>query len=386
MSEYVHFLIEEMEEWRHFLDPNYKYKSIVFRYSIIFNNFPTLFKYGISFVTIFAFVPLLALAILRIAGFLSIQTFAWSALTIQISFTTMLTIVSTITFSTLLKYNDDKYHFNKQAKFAVLSASTNISSISIWAIISADPLFLALSMCWTLGTIPLLDWLCNILYPIYLIKEETKKINTVTRVGSGSSSVGIHGKTNIMIEILCDSIGFETFMNHLRSEFAAENLLFVVYLIQFQNFLIEYGQKQGKQFFDDSDTNNKPFISKDWKLPGNVPKCGIFEMHDYNKNKKKNTDASKDGKIMFGVVDVIYKTFVEKQRATLEVNISGRNRAQISHFYNKMNSQLEQDDYDYDDDVGKMKNMWQSLRVAGLECWQLMSHTLGRYQLPDSLA
>ena len=388
---YFFFLTEEMQEWREFLDPNYKFKSIVFRYSIIFNNFSTLLKYSVGFIIIFTFIPLFILAILVFLSFLSTTVMAWCCLIIEVSFATTLTIVGSITFNTLLKYNNNKYDFNKQAKLLVLCATVNISAISIWTIVGTDPFFLALSICWALVTIPFVDWICNILYPIYLLKEKENKIKinaTGDTIGDANGNINrIYGKTNALVKIVCDPIGFETFMNHLRSEFAAENLLFVVYLIQFQNFLIQFSKKQGKELLFDGNDEWKPFIIKDWKLPDNVPQSAIFEMHDrasnaQNKNKNKNKNEKKN--VMFRVVDVIYRKFVEKQRAILEVNISGRNRAQIAHFHSKMiNEQLEYCDYD---DIGKIKDIWLSLRVAGLECWQLMSHTLARYQLPDSLA
>ena len=365
-----------MQEWRQFLDPNYQVKSIVFRYSIIFNNYTTLIKYGIVFMILFSFIPMVIISIVFLLDLLSSLTYALICLTVEICFSAMLVAIAAITFNTLLRYNN-KYYFNKESKLLIICSCLNMTGSASWVIVSRDPIFLAFSLCFALATVPLADWICSILYPVHLIQQEKIKAkNDFTALtiltDSPNQTNRAQEKTNLLVKVLCDPIGFESFMDHLRSEFAAENLLYVVHLIQFQNFLIKYGKHQGIEcIFDDND--QKPFILKDWKLPANVPKSRIFDCDDGLAQNQKNTNA------IFDVVDVIYKKFVERGHAPLEVNIPSRNRNKITRFYTKMRTQQG------DNDLHKIRSIWESLRISGMECWKLMSSSFTRYRLPKSV-
>ena len=144
-----------------------------------------------------------------------------------------------------------------------------------------------------------------------------------------------------------DSTTFDLFMTHLNDEFTIENGLFIIYLLQYQKFLIENNilksfqdenqqaqlQQGNDHHHDDHDSgdattktdmNNRNLILKGrLKLPPNIPQSPLFEMKSntktvtHSKNRKSKKIIAKTG-----VVD-------EKETTDTSTNINTNGTEEI---------------------------------------------------------
>lgn len=456
----IHVTSEEMQEWRKILDPDYDYKSIVFRYPIIFSSHSTLLKI-VACIVFISGIPLILVTILYAIDVIGVWSYGYTFMITEFSFCVVVTIIAAVIFQTLLKYND-KYYFNKQSKYIIVSGFVFMLAYAFNLLLSVDPFFLVIMQCWALTCIPLTFWIWSILYPVYLIycmKKNTNDINTNHNHKSKNNKTNENNKNSVektketrlsdyvagtkmtvdrqsssrnndqeneLVKVLSHPIGFESFMEHLRSEFAGENLLFVVYVIQFQMFLIEskiavFMDKIGSEIENQKNSHStnsiecKPFVQKIWILPQNVPKSSIFatktgkKLKDGNKSninvsvqsfsasassrqmsievvdepglEKSILETLKNTRVL-DMVQVIFTKFVEQGHAPLEINISHQNRAKITSCYFDL---TKSDNMTNHQTMECFHQLWDGLRIAALECWQLMSYSAARFKAPQAM-
>ena len=98
-----------------------------------------------------------------------------------------------------------------------------------------------------------------------------------------------------IFDIFNDSVTFDLFMTHLNKEFAIENGLFLIYLLQYQQFLINIGILSNNQ------TNLLIFKGR-LTLPNSVPQSSLFEVNSDIKiitssssNSTSNTNTPRKG-------------------------------------------------------------------------------------------
>ena len=211
-------------------------------------------------------------------------------------------------------------------------------------------------------------------------------ISTSTSTGTGAvapvSGLAVQqSKSGKLIEIITDSVGFESFMQHVISEFATENLIYVVYLIQFQSLLFELNY--GKHFNHETIDNREVFIQAHWNLPQNVPKSSIFEV-----DKELAGDEEYSMKKVKEIVQVIFKQFVQRGYAPLEINISHGNRQEITAIYtaiwnnnnNNNGNNNNGENAEVVMDIKQFLPLWKALRTAGLQMWNMLGHSETRFK------
>ena len=202
-------------------------------------------------------------------------------------------------------------------------------------------------------------------------------------------------KTRSLMNIISDANQFEAFANHLNKEFACENLLFIVYIIQYQNYLIN------KKIID-KDCKDLIFITNNWKLPQNVPQSPLFVDNininnnvDENKSDvappvsvsptiktKKKGDSSvsiiesmKNGdKKNIMIFEFLFKKFLQRGWANLEINISDLRREALHKHYNNIKEAKEKN---FD-----VEQVWKDLILAACEIWVLLGYNQTRFRMP----
>ena len=206
------------------------------------------------------------------------------------------------------------------------------------------------------------------------MRMRSRSINSIDRSISRtsiSSNIDNNNAKGTIIDIFNDSVTFNLFMKHLNKEFATENGLFIIFLLQFQQFLLKY------QILIDN-TKNLIFKGK-LSLPDCVPLSPLFANHvaliqvyndnnasagvthheidrveehtDYPnsptitisalKNEKRNKILiknliSKDKQLCLMILNAfshIYNKFIERDYASFEINISDYNRNNIAKIY-----------------------------------------------------
>lgn len=148
------------------------------------------------------------------------------------------------------------------------------------------------------------------------------------------------------------STTFDLFMKHLSKEISIENGLFIIYLLQFQQFLVEYNIL--------GDNKEDLVMKGNIKLPSHVPQSPLFVMTNVISEHKnidivnRNSIDDGNGRIvrkidqlieinvdstlkMLNAFVFIYEKFIKRDIAPFEVNISSRNRDQIAYWYNLLN-------------------------------------------------
>ena len=213
---------------------------------------------------------------------------------------------------------------------------------------------------------------CLVYYPIYMMKSDNAKVlNELSNSDNLNYSSNHISRRKLMVNILSNETGFELFMSHLVKEFASENLLFIVYLIQFQRYLIETNYLNFKVKME----NDKSLIliDKEWILPNNVPKASIFNATSIWDEEKIDSDSNKRLEASaINIAEIIYQKFIQRDFATMEVNISDRNRTDLTQTYQNWKNCSEKETLD-------IEILWKPLRVAGLETWTLMMSSLNRF-------
>ena len=431
---------EAMAEWHTLLDPNYTYKNCIVKY--LSSNKQRVI-YG-TILSILIIIPFFIIFILNVSS-IGIMSSGTAVLYITIManvFALSLTIVFFIIARAVVLFND-KYYLNKECKYLMISSCITGILGTGTLFLTHNIEFIAVYACTDMIIIYTYCWIFTVLYPVYIIRKklQTKKskskkhitnaktktntktntntsidnsqppkhlhLHSATYSHSHSHSPGSpgspkspespsHGKKFFhdkkdLVDILCNAAGFESFIQHLVSEFATENLLFIVYLIQFQMFLIEINFLPQN---NDQDVTSKRlyFIQREWNLPQNVPQSVVFKPKKEKINlKSKNGDNENIVAVippteewqdyteqMINIFVIIFEKFIDNGRAPLEINVSDRTRAAASVHYNNLSSSYSNTGPRL---TGKQEllGMWQSLRTAGIECWRLLSFSLSRY-------
>ena len=164
-------------------------------------------------------------------------------------------------------------------------------------------------------------------------------------------------------------------MQHLISEFASENLLFIVYLIQFQTFLFEINYIN--HFNDNIDKTKDVLFTSQWKLPQNVPKSVIFDSSHINSNNINEHNFR-----IFLIFEIMFKKFLEESRAPLEINISHKNRSKLTQFYIKYQKEGDESENGEITINKEFIFIWKYLLAAGKEAWELIKHSQQTYTRP----
>ena len=134
----------------------------------------------------------------------------------------------------------------------------------------------------------------------------------------------------------CTYIDYTRFFKHCQKEFCSENLLFITLIAQWQHFLIKHKMwpktKNGElntsiQLIDSNVVINAmdvlPMLSKlEQNMTTNI---------DLNLNSIDTINA--DYKIFVPIIEMIYKKYIEMNRAPFEVNISFDVREKIEKDY-----------------------------------------------------
>ena len=410
---------ETLAEWRVALDPEYQPKSRILRYEL---KDPGL-KYLVSLLIIGGAATIIFVFILYKPSKMISETTAFAALlVIEIGIIIAEGFTLTMMMRSVYVYND-KYYFNQQTKHLMVFTWTfAIPFVSFFVLISVAATYaqILLTSLVPLGIVSCC-WV-YVLYPVFFLTKEydlihgnnnnnnnenddsNKKQNSATVVKQNSVSIN---KKQQLINILSNDKQFELFMTHLLSEFASENLLFVVFLIHLQMFLIEinylneninenndndntiikiYGdskeeKEKEKEREKEIEKREKEtyFIHKHWMLPNNVPRCYLFKPI-----AQQNMEIGKKNDRVFGIFEVIFKKFIQSGRAPLEINISSQTRKVITQCYNGLKQEKEKAkaansqsliDIDHKDIIA----VWKCLRQAGLEVWTLMIYAATRF-------
>ena len=378
---------EELKEWRQVLDHKYQSKSFVLSNPRYFDH-----KYQQRATIAWCVLLTIPLLVNQFLFTFNITSEIVYAAILALDQTTMFMVfcaASIVTFKKLLTH-EGKYYFNQQAKLLNCLAVELAIIALIGPIIAQSLYFLAMYALFVITNGMMNNWIGVVVFPLYKIRQQDRITNdkntqnlvsssTSPRAGNGhgGNGKGMMNKNEILVNILTNEIGFESFMEHLNQEFASENLLFIVYLIQFQMFLFEI--KYLNYFTDELNDTKDIFIIKNWKLPQNVPKSDIFDAQSSSGN---NNNDDRVGEIF----EIIYEKFIVRNYAPLEVNISHQNRLQIAQYYASLKINP--------DETVTMQNLtnandfieiWKRLRVAGLEIWRLIGFTEVRYVRPKSL-
>eukprot|EP01084_Bolivina_argentea_P042719 78748_1 len=189
-------------------------------------------------------------------------------------------------------------------------------------------------------------------YPIYLHKNKQKELNIMNLQHNSSSSTNIKGWTwTDMLNILSHKKGFQVFMKHLCHEFATENLLFVVELIQIKsdffdnnsyiNDMINIVEEKGELAPTMSLRKRASFLPKTMSLHSIPIEAYIFSD---NNNKKPwgkirfpsslpQTELVIKYATLFEQFNALYNKYVFTD-SPLTINISYGTRKRLDLFFN----------------------------------------------------
>ena len=123
---------------------------------------------------------------------------------------------------------------------------------------------------------------------------------------------------------------FKQFSQFMVHEFSSENLLFVINIIQFKQFLIENNYTD--ETFWDKYTFN--YNLKDFINPTKYMQS-LIELHNNEKRRNINSNERSNYDVLIPFLKIIFETFIVAAKAPFEVNISHTLRCTTSdHFKN----------------------------------------------------
>ena len=353
----------ELREWRKELNPNYHETSLLLKY---YHLRPYLTYVGIAHYT----AVFCANSVLAVIFFNHVHKFIiWEA-TVQVLYSSLIIIAGMYSLCTLFRFND-AYHAQKESKIILCVLGPFVIISYVLVVLFSNRVFLNTIFVFVIIEIlEIVGWTIMILYPICIVfkQDKTKSIEMLTfkqnseNIYNKKSRRKSMTKNDRLVAILTNKDKFESFANHLNREFCAENLLFVVYIIQFQNYLLEQNKSQNKIM--------QVFVQDSWNLPSTVPISPIFMNND-----KFGANSSLQDRFEY-IFDFLFEKFIERGQAKLEINISDSLRVSLHSHKQKLNKQLEnRSEFD-------IFEVWQDLRLAALQTWTLLGSAETRFKMP----
>ena len=186
-------------------------------------------------------------------------------------------------------------------------------------------------------------------------------------------------------------------MDHLESEFAVENILFLTEMIEFRDLL----RDKYASFLEDDEVM-KIFKAKNINLPKDTPKSPIIYPSNDNHNKlnvmirmdsvafgefKKVSSAptTPSGDDMNTLDErerifmLLYRKYIDKYNAALEINISYTLHTTLKHYYMIIANKMEPLTSEIDSiEVIEFVTIWNSLVLATREILSILQHSAQR--------
>eukprot|EP01084_Bolivina_argentea_P283664 485896_1 len=221
-------------------------------------------------------------------------------------------------------------------------------------------------------------------FPIFMNERRDKQIEQRLKESNMNSVQKLYA-------LMCDTNGYEALMDHLEKEFAVENLLYLTEIIQFRDYLTA----KDNTFFENDNVTNL-FGNKNINLPSDIPKSIIIpdiEENDDELNSPNTTIvwSSNDYETEYNIFMALYKKYIDKYEAQLEINISYSINLSLKKCYDELVIQMS----DEADNISRVNSqtatdvdfiaIWNNLVKAAREITSILNGSAQRcrYNIVD---
>lgn len=344
---------QELLQWKSHLNPKYRSNSFIMRHINVFGN---AFK-----ISIICFMITSLLLMIHIIGWILLNENAYKTYTIIVGLTNYFIFscveVYLIYYSRIFNFVDF-WGISKQYKHTLIFSFGGLVYLLIvmWIEFEYDEILtLTNSLC---NLVQLGAGSVSTLLPfrIYKNHERRKEMELQQCIDKN-----IQEKKQL-IDVMGSNKGYTIFMKHLCREFAAENLLYLTVLFQFERFLLE------NNIIDQHGILFTKYC--DFKLPNIVPICDCFQFND-----AETIDIMEMVKNAFIGV---YEKYIQRSSAELEVNISYDTASQLSIQYNnvRQTGQLS---------LEQFQGIWSNLKETAHQVYRLLTSSHERFRYFSSI-